>query len=67
MPAYASAKTRAGRNRQVLEGRAMRTCPGGLQAHDLKLNKSGKVVSKKASAAGKKSFDANNLKRYCYE
>ena len=39
---------------QVLKGRKARTV-GGLKASDLTKNKAGKVVSKKASAKGKKS------------
>jgi hypothetical protein len=46
---YATATTQAGKNRQVWEGRAEQTGPGGLRKSQLTKNKSGKIVSKKKS------------------
>ena len=56
---YATATTRAGRNRQVWEGRADKTCVGGLTRSQLKINKQGKIVSKAASEAAKKRLRKN--------
>ena len=47
----------------VLRGSKEKTS-GGLTAGDLFKNKRGKVVSKKASAAGKKRFQASALKKW---
>jgi hypothetical protein len=49
IPAYPTAKTQAGKNRAVYEGRAMKTGPGGLTKADLMPNRDGKIVSKKKS------------------
>ena len=49
---YPTATTLAGRYRQVYEGRAERT-RSGLTKKDLKVSKSGKIVSKRASRAAK--------------
>ena len=49
MMQYATAKTTAGKNRQVWEGRAKMTGPGGLKKRQLTMNKQGKIVSKKKS------------------
>lgn len=49
MMQYATAKTTAGKNRQVWEGRAKMTGPGGLKKRQLMVNKQGKIVSKKRS------------------
>ena len=46
---YATAKTQAGKYRQVFEGRAELTGPGGLKKSQLTQNSSGKIVSKKKS------------------
>merc|ERR1719414_2912195 len=46
--------SRVGKKWQVLKGTRVRS-GGGLKAADLMKNKSGKVVSKKANAAGKKN------------
>ena len=51
---YPTATTTAGKRRQVYEGRAEMTT-GGLTKADLKENKEGKVVSKKASASAKRN------------
>jgi len=53
---YLGAKTTAGRNRAVFEGRASRTRPGGLTKAGLMKNKRGRIVSKKRHAAGLKNF-----------
>ncbi len=54
-------KTRRGVFRAVWEGRIPRTS-GGLKKDDLMINpKTGKVVSKKAYAAGKMAFKRNSL------
>lgn len=61
---YPTAETLAGQRRQVYEGRAKKT-RGGLTKKDLKLSKStGRVVSKRASKASKKSYKRNGLKDY---
>ena len=52
------AKTTAGIRRAVWEGR-LRSTKGGLTKKDLKVSKSGKIVSKKASAAAKKRLQQN--------
>lgn len=52
------AKTTAGKRRAVWEGR-LRSTTGGLTKKDLKLNKQGKVVSKKASDAAKNRLNEN--------
>ena len=49
---YPTATTLAGKYRQVYEGRAERT-RSGLTKKDLKVSKSGKIVSKRASRAAK--------------
>lgn len=51
-----SASTNVGIKRAVLEGRLSHTS-GNLSASDLKTNKSGRVVSKKASTSSKKNYD----------
>lgn len=64
-PTYATATTRAGKNRQVYESRALRTCPGGLVKADLKVSAStGKIVSRRASSAAKRNFVKNGLAAY---
>ena len=50
---HADATTRAGRNRQVWEGAAEITGPGGLKKKDLVKSKTGKIVSKKMSKNAK--------------
>ena len=62
---YPTATTRAGQLRQVYEGRAEETF-GGLKRAHLKQNKTGKIVSKKQSAAGKRAFARNGLARFSY-
>ena len=49
MSQYATATTLAGKRRQVWNRKAKMTGPGGLRRKDLKENKQGKIVSKKAS------------------
>ena len=49
MRKYAKSTTQAGKNREVYEGRAEQTRPGGLRKNQLTKNKSGKIVSKKRS------------------
>lgn len=54
--------TTAGARRAVWEGRAQKT-RGGLTRDDLKVSKStGKIVSKRASRASKRSFERNGLR-----
>ena len=53
---YATAKTQAGKYRQVFEGRAELTGPGGLKKSQLTQNSSGKIVSKKKAAKAKSVF-----------
>ena len=54
--------TIAGQRRAVWEGRALKT-RGGLSRDDLKVSKStGKIVSKRASRASKRSFERNGLR-----
>lgn len=48
-------KQRVGSRAQVMHGSAKQT-GGGLKKNDLKYNKWGKIVSKKASKAGKKNY-----------
>ena len=55
-----SAVTNSGIKRAVLEGRRAKTA-GNLNASDLKENKSGKIVSRKASSAAKKNFNAQGV------
>lgn len=62
---HPTATTRAGQYRQVWEGRAAKT-KGGLTKKDLMLNKEGKIVSKRASAAGKAAYRSNGLAIYHY-
>ena len=62
---FPTATTTAGQRRQVWEGRALKT-NGGLTKNDLMQSKSGKIVSKRASAAGKRSFSKNGLSAYSY-
>ena len=50
-----------GTKTQVWHGNADHTS-GGLKKSDLVKNKSGKIVSKKKQAAGRRAFAANNLK-----
>ena len=52
------AKTTAGIRRAVWEGR-LRSTKGGLKKKDLKVSKSGKIVSKKASNAAKQRLREN--------
>ena len=53
--------TLAGQRRAVWEGRAQKT-RGGLTRADLMVSKStGKIVSKRASAASKRSYRKNGL------
>ena len=47
-----------GTRAEVFSGRAMHTS-GGLTKKDLKKNKFGRIVSRKASLESKKRFDAN--------
>ena len=56
---------RKGTKHEVFHGKALRTA-GGLTRVDLILNKSGKVVSKKQSIAGKKR-GAEALKKYRFK
>ncbi len=49
---YPTAKTRAGQYRQVFEGRAEKT-KSGLTPNDLMISGGGRIVSKRAHAAGK--------------
>lgn len=54
--------TIAGQRRAVWEGRALKT-RGGLTKEDLKVsNSTGKIVSKRASRASKRSFERNGLR-----
>lgn len=62
---FPTATTTAGQRRQVWDGRALKT-NGGLTKKDLMKSKSGKIVSKRASAAGKRSFSKNGLAAYAY-
>ena len=66
MTYIASAKTRAGRYRQVYNNKAVRTSHGGLFKKDLVMNKRGKIVSKRASKASKRNFKRSKLKRYMF-
>lgn len=63
VPTYPSADlTTAGARRAVWEGRAMKT-RGGLSRSDLKVStNTGKIVSRRASQASKKSFERNGLR-----
>merc|ERR1712055_445142 len=56
------AKGRGAKSR-VFRGTKSRTT-GGLKKSDLTRNKSGKVVSKKASEAGKKRYRSNGLAKF---
>ena len=60
---YPTATTTKGQRRQVWEGRADMT-RGGLTKSDLRVNKQGSIVSKKASSAGRKRYVANGLSQY---
>merc|ERR1719145_210221 len=51
----AKKKSVVGKKASVLKGTKVRTA-GGLKKSDLMISKSGKVVSKKSSAAGKKAY-----------
>lgn len=62
---FPTATTTAGQRRQVWEGRALKT-KGGLTKTDLRENKQGKIVSKRASSAGKRAFSKNGLGAYSY-
>ena len=62
---YPTATTIAGQRRQVWEGRAEQT-KGGLTRKDLMENKSGKIVSRRASRASKKTFEKNGLAAHSY-
>merc|ERR1712187_248075 len=48
----------------VFQGRKSKTS-GGLKASDLVKSKSGKIVSKKASAIAKKKFQGSKLQKWC--
>merc|ERR1712115_335498 len=48
----------------VFGGRKVKTS-GGLKAADLVKSKSGKIVSKKASAKAKKNFQGSKLQKWC--
>lgn len=63
MTTFPTATTLPGQRRQVFEGKALKT-RGGLEKEDLKKNKEGKIVSKKASAHGKKMYARNKLKKF---
>ena len=53
--------TTAGQRRAVWEGRALKT-RGGLNKGDLMVsNSTGKIVSKRASRASKRSYERNGL------
>lgn len=54
MEFFGGASQRVGSKRQVFNGSAEKTS-GGLKQNDLMLNKWGRIVSKKQSAAAKKS------------
>jgi len=58
MNAMKKAKSSIGSKSQVLKGLKLKT-KGGLRASDLIKNKSGKVVSKKRHAAGRKAYEKN--------
>ena len=62
---YPTATTTAGQRRQVWEGRAEQT-RGGLTRKDLMESKSGRIVSRRASEASKRTFEANDLAKYSY-
>ena len=63
---FPTATTTAGKRRQVYEGRALMTAPNGLTKKDLKVSKSGKIVSRKASAASAKRYVQNGLSSFQY-
>ena len=65
IPLYPTATTLAGQRRQVWEGRAQMTT-GGLTQADLMESKSGKIVSRRASAASKRNYATNGLAAYRY-
>merc|ERR1719163_1953256 len=48
----------------VFKGTKSKTS-GGLKASDLVKSKSGKIVSKKASASAKKKFQGSKLQKWC--
>ena len=54
-----------GSKHEVFHGRALKT-PGGLMREHLMLNKHGKVVSRKQSAAGKRR-GADSLKKWQFK
>ena len=62
---FPTATTLAGQRRQVWTGRAEMT-KGGLTKADLVKSKSGKIVSRRASNASKKTFARNGLAAYSY-
>ena len=62
---FPTASTIAGQRRQVWEGRAEQT-HGGLTRKDLMKNKSGRIVSRRASASSKRTFANNGLAAYSY-
>lgn len=53
-------KTSAGQKRAVLEGRMLNT-PGKLEKKDLKVNSTGRVVSKKASTSAKTNYNEQGV------
>ena len=63
---YPTAVRRADKLRQVYEGRAHRTT-GGLTKSDLTVNKRGRVVSRRASAAAKRSFRKDAARRAAFK
>ena len=65
MAAHPTATTRAGQYRQVYEGKASKTF-GGLTKNDLMENAKGKIVSIRASMAGKQRYQENGLAAYQY-
>ena len=62
---YPTATTLAGQRRQVWEGRAQMT-KGGLRKSDLKVSKSGKIVSARRSRLSAQTFKDNGLANYKY-
>ena len=62
---YPTATTIAEQRRQVYEGRAQKT-RSGLTRKDLMRSKSGKIVSRRASAAAKRNYRTNGLGLYQY-
>ena len=56
---YATATTRAGKYRQLYEGKCDKIKGSKMTAKDLMQNKSGKIVSKRRSSNGKKQMKKN--------